>query len=133
MHLFFTSPFARAERAWRHVFLRDFDLDARIGVHPAEQDRPQRVRINLDLAVIEPAEVLNDDLAKVVCYEGMADKIREIVVSGHVGLVETLAERVAAMCLEDLRVRRVRVRVEKLGAIPGASGAGIEIERAATQ
>jgi dihydroneopterin aldolase len=129
MTMSFVSPLARAERAWRHVFIRDFELDALIGIHPIEKEQAQRIRINLDLAVSEPVSDLHDDLANVVCYEQMANNIRAIVATGHINLVETLAERVAAMSLEDRRVRRVRVRIEKLNAISGASGAGVEIER----
>lgn len=125
----FTFPLALAERALRHVFIRDFELDAQIGVHPAEWGRTQPVRINLDLAVCETTLDLQDDLTNVVCYERVADNVRDMVASGHVRLVETLAERIAVLCFEDARVRRVRVRVEKRDAIPGASGAGVEIER----
>ena len=45
------------------------------------------------------------------------------------GLAETLAERIAAACFEDARVRTVRVRVEKLEALTAAESVGIEIER----
>lgn len=123
------SSLAQAERAWRHVFIRDFTLEARIGVYPDERERTQPIRVNLDMAVCETAPDLRDDLTNVVCYERIADDIRAIVGSGHVNLVETLAERIAAASLGDARVRRVRVRVEKLDAIPGALGAGVEIER----
>ena len=44
-------------------------------------------------------------------------------------LIETLAERIAAACFEDIRVISVRVRVEKLHALTGAESAGVEIER----
>ena len=128
----FVTPLALAERGLRHVFIRDLTLDAHIGVHPTEQGRTQPVRINIDLAVSENISDLNDDLDNVVCYEQIADMIRAVASSGHIKLVETFAERVAAVSLQDPRVRRVRVRVEKLGAIPGALGAGVEIERAAS-
>jgi len=43
--------------------------------------------------------------------------------------VETLAERIAALCLDDARVRSVRIRVEKLDVFPDATSVGVEIER----
>ena len=48
------SAYASAAEGLRHVFLRDLDLAARIGVHPHEHAAAQRVRINLDLAVEDP-------------------------------------------------------------------------------
>jgi dihydroneopterin aldolase len=124
-------PLAIAERGLRHVFIHDLVLEASIGVLAEEKQCRQPVRINLDLAVCSPVDDLRDDLANVVCYEQMAHKIRAIIDAGHLHLVETLAEKIAVMSLEDPRIRRVRVRVEKPKAVAGAASAGVEIERAA--
>lgn len=123
-------PFADAGRRLRHVFVRDLELDAAIGVWRHEHGRRQRVRINLDLAVIEPGGPPADELAAVVCYQDLVDRVKAILGRHHVKLVETLAERIAAACLEDPRVERVRVRVEKPDAVPEAASVGVEIERA---
>lgn len=113
----------------RHVFIRDLVLMALIGVHDFEQDAPQRVRVNLDLAVRESEGGLDDNLVNVVCYETLVNGVQEIINSGHVGLVETMAETISEMCLRDGRVRSVRVRVEKLDIIDAAESVGVEIER----
>ena len=119
---------ADAERAIRHVFIRNLELIARIGIHGHEKGKPQPVRINLDLSVEEGAK-LEDRLENVVDYEAITDKIRAIIAAGHINLAETLAERIADAAFEDRRVRAARVRVEKLHAVPGAESAGVEIER----
>ena len=113
----------------RRVFVRDLVLAALIGVHRHEQDGRQRVRINLDLEVPEDTAPLSDRLAEVVNYQDIVAGIRKIVAAGHINLVETLAERIAARCLADRRVQRVRVRVEKLDVFADASSVGVEIER----
>ncbi len=120
---------ADATNAVRHVFIRDLILTCLIGVHKHERKQPQRIRINLDLAVREGAGPQDDKLSEVVCYEDVADGIRSLVGVGHVNLVETLAEQIAAMCLEDERVRVARVRIEKLDVFEDAASAGVEIER----
>ncbi|MEK9677783.1 MAG: dihydroneopterin aldolase [Rhodospirillaceae bacterium] len=124
-----TLHIADAGTRVRHVFIRDLLLTCLIGVHKHEQKKPQRVRINLDLAVLEDAEDIGDRLSEVVCYEDVADGIRNLLAKGHVNLVETLAEQIAEMCLADARVRTARVRVEKLDVFPDATSAGVEIER----
>ncbi len=124
-----TLHIADAGTRVRHVFIRDLLLTCLIGVHKHEQKKPQRVRINLDLAVLEDAEDIGDRLSEVVCYEDVADGIRNLLAKGHVNLVETLAEQIAEMCLADVRVRTARVRVEKLDVFPDATSAGVEIER----
>jgi dihydroneopterin aldolase len=121
-----------AERGDRRVFIRDLVLTCRIGVHQHERVASQRVRINLDLSVEDPGPV-DDDLDKVVCYSQIMTGIRHVVGAGHVNLVETLAERIAAMCLEDRRVRAARVRIEKLDVYPEAESVGVEIERLQTR
>lgn len=121
------TPLATA--GLRHVFIRDLVLPCNIGIHRHEKDAPQRVRINLDLAVRENDTPVNDAIANVVCYEDIATGARALVSSGHINLVETLAERLAAFCLKDSRVTMARVRVEKLDVFPDAVSAGVEIVR----
>ncbi len=120
---------ADARNRLRHVFVRDLVLTCRIGVHRHEHAVAQRVRINVDLAVEDMGADLADDLANVVCYEQITNGVRTIVARGHIRLVETMAESIAAMCLEDARVRSARVRVEKLDVFPDVASVGVEIER----
>lgn len=122
---------ADAALGLRHVFVRDLVLSCHIGVHPHEKGRMQRVRINLDLGVRERSEH-HDRLENVVCYEDIVTKVRAVAADGHVNLAETLAERIAAVCLQDPLCRSARVRVEKLDVFDDASSVGIEIERFST-
>lgn len=110
------------------VFVRDLILPCRIGVYSHEKDSEQRVRINLELACTEhPA--INDEHHNVVCYADVVEDIRRLLAQGHINLVETLADRIAAQCLADHRVLSATVRVEKLDAMPDAGAVGVEIER----
>ena len=119
---------ADAARGIRHVFIRNLEVPAEIGVWRHEHGKEQPVRINVDLAVEDLID-LGDDLTKVVDYGVIEDKIRAIIAHGHIRLIETLAERIAAACFDDQRVKTARVRVEKLHALSNAESAGVEIER----
>ena len=110
------------------IMVRDLMLSAKIGLHQHERIAEQRIRVNLDLAIADLG-VIDDDYDKVVCYGELVTGVRHVVGAGHVNLVETLAERIAAMCLADRRVLSARVRVEKLDVFPEASSVGVEIER----
>ena len=109
------------------ISIQNLELLMRIGIHGHEQGKPQPVRINVWL--IGEFDSGADRLENAIDYEAVAERIRAIVGAGHINLAETLAERVAAACLEDRRVQNARVRVEKLHALPGAEAAGVEIER----
>ncbi len=114
----------------RRIFIRDLDLMASIGIYPHERAAPQRIRVNVEALVAEdPADDGADRLDRVVSYEPIAEAVRKVAGAGHVRLVETLAERIAAACFWDSRVRTVMVRVEKLDVFPDAAAAGVEIER----
>ena len=125
---------ADAARGIRHVFVRDLLLHARIGVYASEQDGPQRIRVNVDLAVLDPAAALPDGIGadtldRVVDYSRIVESVRNVVAAQHVQLVETLAEQLAAACMTDERIVLARVRVEKLDILPDGATAGVEIER----
>ena len=102
---------ADAAARLRHVFVRDLVLDAKIGVWRRERGAHQRVRINLDLAVQEGDTPLDDKLANVVRYDAIVTAVRRLVAKGHVNLVETLAERIAALCLDIAAVQIGRAHV----------------------
>ena len=119
---------ADARKGLRHLFVHDLVVATRIGVHPHEQQAAQRVRLSLDLGVADSGQA-PATLAEVVDYAALTGRVRRLLGAGHVDLVEQLAERVAALCLEDPRVRQVRVRVEKLDVMPDCAAVGVEIER----
>ncbi|MDB5365333.1 MAG: folB [Rhodospirillales bacterium] len=111
------------------MFVRDLVLDAFVGVHAFEREARQRIRINLAMEVIDRPNAAGDKLENVVSYEDIVVGVRGLVAERHVNLIETLAERIAALVLEDRRVREVSVRVEKLDIFHDAASVGIEIVR----
>lgn len=124
------TPLPRSERTPRRkVFVRGLMIDAHIGAYAHEQGRPQPIRIDFELDVLEPADPAGDRLEDVVCYNRLTEGIRAILDEGHIRLVETLAERIADLALANPLVLAVSVRVEKPNAIPEADAAGAEIHR----
>ena len=117
-------PISQPVREGLTVFVRGLRVEAGIGVYDHEQGRLQRLVIDVTLT-LEPRAV--ERLADTVNYETVAAAARGIAAEGHVGLVETFAERLALACLQDGRVRRCAVRIEKPGALAGAAAAGCEI------
>ena len=122
-------PGLSATESTRRVFVKDLVLDCLIGIHRHERDGAQRVRINLDLEVRESKRPIEDKLSNVLCYEQLVARVRNLAMSRHVNLVETLAERVASLCLEEPEVAAAKVRVEKLDVFADAASVGVEISR----
>ena len=106
------------------VFVRGLEVEAGIGVYDHEHGRLQTLIIDVTL---EMGPHVVERLADTVNYESVANAARAIVAEGHVGLVETFAQRLALDCLKDPRVNRVTVRIDKPGALDAAEAAGCQV------
>ncbi len=121
-----------AARRLRVVFVRALEVRALLGVHPHEQQAPQRVLIGIELLVEDdaaPDGVGRDALARVVDYGTVVEAARRAATCGHVRLAETLAERIALAALADPRVHRARVTVEKPEVFADVASVGVVVER----
>lgn len=118
-----------AHKSPRRVFIRDFEIMASIGVYEVEHRYEQRIIVSIDLDTIDSYDGVSERLADVVDYSIVCRRIEAIAHAGHTKLIETLAERFAAACLEDPRILAARVRIEKPDIMPNCRAVGIEIER----
>jgi dihydroneopterin aldolase len=122
----YTPAAADADAPVDLVSVEDFVLPVFIGAYARERNAPQQVRFAATASVMRAGRAA-EDMRDVFSYDLITDGIRLLTGSGHVGLVETLAERIAAMVLAHPRVARVMVRVQKLET--GSGTVGVEIER----
>ncbi len=111
----------------RTLLVRGLELDCLIGVHPHERNRRQRVRIDVELQV-RPIRH-HDDPDRILSYEDVVAAVRRLAAGGHVRLVETLADRVAACCLDFEDVLGVEVTVIKPDVLPGSAALGVRVRR----
>lgn len=111
------------------ILIKDLLVEMLIGVYAHEKTTPQPVRFSIEMTVDDNMRPLADDYHNVVCYETIATAVMEMAVQEHVNLVETLAEKVAVICLNYERVSLVKVQVEKLNAIENTTSVGVEIIR----
>ena len=112
------------------ISVRDYTREVEIGAFQAERGVKQRVRFNVVLEVKHTTAAQSDDVDKVISYDSIIEAIELQLSTERINLLETLAERIAERCLEDIRVIRAFVRIEKLDRIPGTLG--IEIVRSQT-
>lgn len=106
------------------VFVRGLAVEAAIGIHDHEMGRTQPLIIDAELDLM-PHHV--DRLADTYNYEAVLIAAEALVAEGHVGLVETFAERFARALMDDVRIRSVRVTVSKPEALDGAEAAGCSL------
>jgi FolB domain-containing protein len=115
------------------ILIRDLLVRGIVGINPEERRAKQDVVINLELTVDTRAAARSDDIAQAVNYRSVCKRVIEHVESSAPLLVERLAGDIARLVLAEFAVERVRVRVEKPGALRFARSVGVEIERAADE
>lgn len=114
----------------RRVLIRDMEIVASIGVFEHEKRYEQRIVVSLELDVEDSYDGRSDRLEHVLDYGAIVDGVVRIAQAEHIHLIETLAERIAAFCLADVRVQAVKIKIEKPDVLPQVRSVGIEIERA---
>ena len=111
------------------IFLDGLEIQTIIGIQDWEREAKQTVRIDLELPADARRAAERDEIDATVNYKAVAKGLIAYVESTRFQLVETLAERIAALLLDEYGFEWVRVSVSKPGAIRGARNVGVRIER----
>jgi len=111
------------------IYLRDLKIETVIGIFDWERKIKQTISFDLDMATDIRKAAASDVIEDTLDYKTLSKRIISFVEESSFQLVETLAERVAEIILKEFGVCWVRVRLDKVGAIRGATGVGVIIER----
>ena len=112
------------------VFITDLMARGIIGINRWEREKPQEILINIVLLADLHRVGKSDNIQDSVNYRTVAKKVLAHAETIQRQTVEALAADIARLCLEEPSVQKVRVRVEKPGAVRFSSSVGVEIERA---
>lgn len=113
------------------IMVRDYVRAVDIGAFQAERGTTQRVRFNVEVEVAGADGAATDDVDGILSYDTIVDAIGQALSEERLNLLETLAERIAALILPQPRAARVHVQIEKLDRGPFALGVQIVRDRAA--
>ena len=111
------------------IEIKNLLLRTIIGINEEERRNRQDVLINLILFADTRSAGVSDEIADAVNYRTITKRVIHLVENSQFYLVEKMAAEIAASCLENRQVERVRVSVEKPGALRFAQSVGITIER----
>ena len=117
------------ERALDIIFIEALQVETVVGVYDWERRIRQPVVIDLEMGADVASAAASDDVADTLDYKAVSKRVQQLVGESSFFLVETLAERIAALVLDEFPVPWVRVKLNKVGALRGAKGVGIVIER----
>lgn len=111
------------------IVIRDLRVEVHIGIHRREHHVLQTVSVDLEIGVPGTAVFASDRVADTIDYEKVALRIRTLAASGHFRLVETFADRIAKLLLDDFGAPWVKVSAAKLGILANTKYVGVSIER----
>ena len=111
------------------IFLTDLRVDCVVGIWDWERKIRQTVSIDLEMGYdIRPAAE-TDSIDDTLNYKAVAKRVQQFVSDSSFQLVETMAERIAGLVLDEFDIGWIQVRVNKPGAIRGARDVGVLIRR----
>ncbi|MFC0445315.1 dihydroneopterin aldolase [Pseudidiomarina halophila] len=111
------------------VFVKGLRADALIGVYEWEHEQRQPLLFDLTMDWDQAAAAASDALADALDYDALSKAVVKLVESRPRQLIETVAEEVAQLILNEFQVPSVKVRVSKPMAVAAAETVGVEIIR----
>ncbi len=111
------------------IYISQLQLNTLIGVFDWERQAKRTIFIDLELAIDTQRAAQTDDLTYTVDYGSLACRLSEVAEKSEFFLIETLADRLANIILQEFHVPWLRLKLSKRGAIPTATDVGLIIER----
>jgi len=111
------------------VFINDLRIPTVIGIFDWERAIRQTVTLDLEMGCDVARASTSDRIDDALDYKAVAKRLIQFVGESEFQLVETLAERCAAIVLEEFGVDWLRLRIAKPGAVRGSREVGVIIER----
>jgi len=119
----------RYDPSMDRIQIRDLRIEVLIGIHKRERHVPQTVSIDLDIGIPGETVFASDRVADTIDYEQVSIRIKALGAERHYKLVETLADRIAKLLMDDFKAPWVKVSASKIGILPNAKFVGVAIER----
>ncbi len=111
------------------IYLKALKIDTVIGIFDWERQIKQTVVLDLEMATDIRKAASTDQIEDTLDYKAVSKRLIDFVQNSEFQLVETLAERITEIVLTEFSVPWVRLQLDKSGAIRGAQGVGVIIER----
>jgi dihydroneopterin aldolase len=115
------------------VYIRELEIETIIGIYDWERQVKQRVSLDLEMGTDIARAAQTDSIEDTLNYKAVAKRLIDFIGKSEFQLVETMAEQVAELVIQEFDVPWLRLRLSKPGAVRGSRDVGVIIERAAKQ
>ena len=114
---------------WDVVFIQGLKIDTVIGIYDWERKIRQDVTLDIEMSVDIKVASETDHIDQTLDYKAVSKRLMDFVSNSEFQLVETLAEKITEIILSEFNVEKVKLTLNKGGAVTGANGVGVIIER----
>jgi dihydroneopterin aldolase len=111
------------------IFIHALKTEAIIGIFDWERQVKQTVIVDIEISADIRKAALSDSIDDTLNYKRVAKRVLAFVEESKFHLVETLAEHIAMLMLEDFGIAWVRISLSKPGAIRNSRDVGVMLER----
>jgi len=111
------------------VFIKQLQVISTIGVYGWEKTVQQKLYFDLEMAFDIQSAAKNDDINQTLNYFSVSERVNQFAQQHQFELIETMAERVAALIMNEFSVSWIKLTLHKPGALPNAESLGVQIER----
>ena len=114
------------------VFIENLEIETIIGIFGWEREVKQIVRISLEMSFDISKAGRSDKIDDALDYKKIGKSIVNLVENSSFFLVEKMAEEIASLVLKNKQIEKIKLRVEKPGALRGSKSVGVEILRSSS-
>ena len=114
------------------VFVENLTVETVIGIFDWEREIRQAVSLDLEMEFDIRQAALTDSIDDTLDYKAVSKRLIRFIEQSEFQLVETLAEKCAAIVLSEFPVKHLRLKLSKPGAVRGSSAVGVIIERSSS-
>ena len=111
------------------IYIRGLEVDTFIGIYDWEQHTRQPLLLDIEIELDIFSASATDDISDTCNYSSVSERVTHYIESNHFNLIESVADRVAQLILQEFKVTKTRIRVSKPGAVSNAEDVGVIIER----
>ena len=115
------------------LYIRNLKVDAIVGIFSWEKRIRQPLHLDLEIALDIRQAAATDNIAYALDYKTVSTRLTEYIRHSEWHLIETLAEKIATLLMEEFGVTWLRLRLSKPAALPASDSVGLMIERGSLQ
>ena len=108
----------------KKVIINDLILSLSVGIHQFEKVKKQRVKFNIEITT-DPN--LKPDVKTIINYESIINSLKKLTEKKHFELLESLSESIFDEIFKNKKIRKIKLKIEKLDIIKETKSVGIEV------